>query len=407
MEVKLIEEALSGILELREPWYIEKVDVHHKNAVVDIYIRYKRGSKFKCSKCGKNCSVYDSNYRRWRHLNIFQYRCYLNVQIPRTDCKQDGVLVIDSIPWGRMGTHYSYLFEATIMRLCAEMSVSGLSAELGEPDTNLWRVFNYYINKAIKEQISCATVKRISVDETSDKKGHSYVTIFTDMDTGDVIRVYEGRKQDVFKSLSEWFFSKEIDVSQVEHFCMDMSKSYKAGREEYFPRSQVIFDKFHIKKALNEAVNKVRKQEAREVVALKKTKYLWLKNEKNLSYKEEQQLNTFLLESTYDTTKAYQLKIGFDEIWKVQPLAVEKLLNNWMECALLSKLHPIEYFVGTVKRNLKGIINAMKTGITNAVAEGINSIVQMAKSRARGFRNIDNFKSMIYYLGNDFKLFTH
>ena len=81
----------------------------------------------------------------------------------------------------------------------------------------------------------------------------------------------------------------------------------------------------------------------------------------------------------------------------------EPLLNKWMNLASSVQLKPIN----TIINNYDGIVNSMKTGITNAVAEGINSIIQMAKSRARGFRNIENFKAMIYFLGNDFKFNFH
>lgn len=293
------------------------------------------------------------------------------------------------------------------MRLSVEMSMSAVAAELGESDSTLWRVFHYYVGRAIKEQLNLSKVSRIGVDETANKRGHNYVTIFTDLDSGDVILVVEGRKKEVFQTLYGWLFDKEGHPGKIALFSMDMSKSYKAGSREYFAHSEIVFDKFHIKKAVNEAVDQVRKSEVKHCEELKKTKYMWLKNEQTLTSDQRLKLNTFLAESTLDTAKAYQMKTGFDTLWKVQPKAVEPLLQTWMQSAIGSALKPFSYLVNTLNNNYAGIVKSMKTGITNAAAEGLNSIVQMAKSRARGFRNVHNFMAMIYCLGNDFNFKFH
>ena len=287
------------------------------------------------------------------------------------------------------------------------MSMSAVAREVGESDSTLWRIFNHYVNRAINEQINLQDVRRIAVDETAHKRGHNYVTIFSDLDSGDVILVIEGRKQEVFEKLYEYMLTKGGDPQKVELFSMDMSKSYKAGHQKHFAHSQVVFDRFHIKKAVNEAVDKVRKAEAKYSQELKNTKYIWLKNEQSLNDYQRQKLSEFLAESTLDTAIAYQMKTGFDTLWSVQPKAVEPLLQTWIESAIKSTLKPFENLVNTIKNNYAGIIKSMKTGITNAAAEGLNSIIQMAKSRARGFRNMDNFKAMIYCLGNNFNFHFH
>ncbi len=293
------------------------------------------------------------------------------------------------------------------MRLTREMSMSAVATELGESDSTLWRTFNYYVHRAIATQMHLGAVRRISVDETANKRGHNYVTIFTDLDSGNVILVEEGRKKEVFERLYNRLFDKGGQPKNIELFSMDMSNSYKAGCAAYFSHSEIVFDRFHIKKAVNEAVDKVRKSEVVHCEELKKTKYIWLKNEQRLSETQRLKLNDFLRESTLDTAIAYQMKTGFDTLWNVQQQAVEPLLENWLENALKSSLKPFAKLVNTIRSNYAGIVKSMKTGITNAAAEGLNSIVQMAKSRARGFRNLDNFKAIIYCLGNDFVFNFH
>jgi len=407
MDISEVALAFSKLLSVSPPWVLEKVDLQQGTRVVDVYISYQRGSKFPCSDCGKECSVHDGHYQRWRYLDLFDYRCYLNIKIPRTKCNEHKVKVVASVPWGHLGSHYCSALEAKIMRLSLEMSMSALSKELGESDSNLWRVFRYYVGKAVQNELTMNSVRRISVDETANKRGHNYVTIFTDLDTANVLLVVDGRKKEVFETLYSTLWDKGGHPGNIELFSMDMSKSYKAGRAAYFAHSEEVFDRFHIKKALNEAVDKVRRTEVVENESLKKTKYIWLKNEQNLTEHEKGQLSSFLADCTTATANAYQLKTGFDQLWKVQQKAVEPLLQEWMSQAASVALKPINAFINTIENNYKGIMNSMITGITNAVAEGINSIVQAAKSRARGFRNIENFKAMIYCLGNDFVFDFH
>jgi transposase len=398
---------LNMLLNVKSPWVTTSIEVDEKEKTVLITIDLERGSQFPCPKCGHMSKLHDSTFRSWRHLDLFNYVCYLNVKIPRTKCQHHGVKTIEEIPWGRMGSHYSFLFEAKVMRLCKYMSVSAISRELGEPDNNLWRVFHHYVDKALEWELDLEGLNRLCVDETSCKKGHSYVTIFTDIATGKVVYVTEGRKKDVFKELRDWLPGKNGSPSNIDAFSMDMSKSYIAGRREYFPDAVEVFDKFHLKKALNEAVDKVRKQEVVECEELKRTKYLWLKNEVNLTEQEKLLVHNFLVEGTYKTGLAYQLKQAYDQIWNVQPKSIEATLERWLCLAENSCLEPVQKFVKTIGRHYEGVLNAICSKINNGLAEGVNSVVQLAKSRARGYRNVKNFMSMIYYLGNDFKFTFH
>ena len=397
------DKALSSILEIKRPWFISELDVHKATKSVNVYINYEKGTTFKCPNCEQECKVHDSTYRVWRHLDIINYRCYLNIKIPRIRCDKHKVLVIDKIPWGRTNIHFTHLFEQEVMRLCLEMSMSAVAKYLGEIDTTMWSIFTYQIEKAKAKQLDFSELRKICVDETATKRGHNYVTIFSDGESGDVVFVTEGRKQETFGMLYEQLFEHMGDPNNIRQFIMDMSKSYKAGCEEYFSHSEIIFDRFHIKMGLNKAIDKVRKSEVGYVEKLKKTKYLWLKNEWDLNEIETKMLKEFMEECNTNTVKAYSLKAGFDQLWNVQPRAVVALLEAWVDKAKQTYLEPIKTFINTIKNNYNGVINSMKTGLSNAGAEGINSIVQLTKSRARGFRNLNNFINMIYMLGNDFK----
>jgi transposase len=400
MEIQNFNEAISSILEVDIPWVLTKIDIQPKNKVIDVFIDYLKGSRFGCVQCEELCSVHDSDFRRIRHLDLFEFQCYLNIRMPRIKCKKHGVNTIKSTKLFRQGSHYTFLLENKIMRLCREMTMSAISKEIHEPDSNLWRVFKYYTKKGIDERIDLETTTRIAVDETATKRGHSYVTIFTDMDSGDVILVEDGRKKEVFSKLFGWLFDKGGHPKNIELFSMDMSVSYKAGRRDYFANSQEVYDRFHIKKLLNEAVNEVRKKEVVEMHTLKKTKFLWLKSERKLKEKEKIQLADFIAKDSCKTAHAYKLKQSFDQLWQVQKHAIVPFLKEWIKTVMDTTLEPMKDFVKSVENNYDGIMMSFETGITNAIAEGINSVIQLARNRARGFRNLENFKAMIYFLGN-------
>lgn len=293
------------------------------------------------------------------------------------------------------------------MQLAHYMPMSGIAEFLQEIDTTLWRIFKHYVTRSIENQLDLKSVKRVCVDETAIKRGHNYITIFTDYDSGQVIYVADGRKKEVFDGFYGWLLDKGGFPHKIELFSMDMSKSYKAGQKEYFAHSDVVFDRFHIKKALNEAIDKVRKNEIGEFEILKKTKYLWLKNESNLTVEEKREIDKILEMSNLKTTIAYKLKNEFDTIWSIQKNAIEPTLLVWIQRVLKTEIKPLLYFINTLENHWKGVLNAMKMLINNGISEGINSKVQVAKSKARGYPNFENFKSMVYFIGSDLKFNFH
>ena len=172
-------DGLGVLLGVKSPWILKKIDIQHHTQVIDVYIEYERGAKFECPNCGELCKVYDGNIKRIRHLDLFDYRCYLNIKVPRISCNKDGVKVVHSTPWNHGGNHYSLKFEALIIRLYKEMSASAISRELGEPDNNLWRVFNYWVDKNVIQKFDFKDIKRVCVDETAIKRGHNNYLYFT------------------------------------------------------------------------------------------------------------------------------------------------------------------------------------------------------------------------------------
>jgi transposase len=111
MQIENIEDGLDLLLNISKPWKLQGVDLQHKNKVVEIEIGFIRGATFKCNLCDADCKVHDSNFHRIRHLDIFEYRCYLSINVPRIKCLEHGVKVIEHLPWGYTGSHYSFFLK--------------------------------------------------------------------------------------------------------------------------------------------------------------------------------------------------------------------------------------------------------------------------------------------------------
>ena len=404
MEYKIttIEEFFSMLLGISSPWKLSDIQLEQGKKTVRVYIDFERGTKFECPVCSTKCVVHDSNYRAWRHLDIIDYKLYLMIKIPRIKCSEHGVKTIREISWGRINSHFSHLFENAILHKAREMSVIAIAREVGEDDTTLWRIINHHINEMRENQISFTHLHNICVDETSSKKGHKYVTVFTNSETKKIVFVTEGKDITTFEQFYDELKKNNIHHKNIQNISMDMSKSFIAGAKAYFPKAKITFDKFHVKKLLNEAVDKVRQEENKETEVLKKTKYIWLKSESKLTVNQKEKLSELLEESNLKTAEAYRAKLNFDAVWDIDKSKVEAYLTEW--CARVSTLNlkPLNDFVKTLKNHWDGIINITMTKLSNGISEGINSIIQLAKSRARGFRNINNFINIIYLLGAGF-----
>ncbi|MCK4258432.1 MAG: ISL3 family transposase [Halanaerobiales bacterium] len=381
-------------LGLQDPWKVDKVQFDQENGQLDIYVLHKRGSKIPCSDCGKNCSIHDTKERTWRHLNFFQFHAYIHCKVPRTKCDKHGVLQVE-VPWSRLGSGFTLLFDAFIMELATIMPINSIAKLIGEHDTRIWRVVNHYVEEARgKEDYS--EVKSIGIDETSSKRGHNYITVFVDLEESKVIYATEGKDFSTIKS-----FTKDLKVHHgnprnIENVSCDMSTAFIKGTEENLPNADITFDKFHVMKKVNEALDEVRRMEQTENNLLKRTRYVWLKNPENLTKKQKDSLGS-LSKMNLKTVKAYNLKLSLKEFWEIKDItAAAKYLKKWYFWATHSRIEPMIKLARFIHNHWYGIMRYIQSRINNELLEGINSLIQATKRKARGYRNIKNLITIVY-----------
>jgi transposase len=269
---------------------------------------------------------------------------------------------------------------------------------VGEHDTRIWRVLHHYVDQA-RAEADFSGVWRVGVDETSSKRGHNYVSLFVDLEESRVLFATPGRDAETFAAFRQDLVEHGGDPEQIEELCMDLSPAYLKGAREVFPEAEVTLDRFHISKLLNEAVDQVRREEQKEQPELKRTRYLWLRNPQDLRRRDAEWLAQLLPEEVgLRTAQAYRIKLAFQEFWRLPVGAAQLYLHRWHRMAVRSGLDPMVRVAKTLLQHQQGLLNWFWSRISNGLLEGISSLVQAAKAKARGYRSLRNLITMIYLL---------
>ena len=338
--------------------------------------------------------MHDVRDRVWRHLDFFQYKAFIHAGVPRVSCPEHGVRAVP-VPWARPGSGFTLLFEAMVVELAKSQPVADIAVQVGEHDTRLWRFIRHYVDQArLCEDYT--GVEAIGIDETS-RRGHRYITVVADLAERNVICVVPGKDANTVKQFALDFMDHNGDPNRVGLVTCDMSLGFAKGIREHLPNAAKVIDKFHVVKHANEAVDKVRKMEAGMNPLLKRTKYLWLKNEAGLTTLQLQTKHN-LQRQRVKTGRACQMRETLQDIHatstsRTQAEAGLQALCSWM---MHSRLEPMKTLARQIRRHWQDILAYFDHRCTNAILEGLNSIIQHIKTRARGFSNMDYFSTMIY-----------
>jgi transposase len=338
--------------------------------------------------------------KTWRHLDFFQHQDYLTARTPRIDCPNCGVRLI-SVPWARPGSGFTLLFEALAMTLVTAMPVSAAARLIKEHDTWLWRIVIHYVEAALA-RADLSNVRRICIDETAARRGHDYITLFVDIDTRRVLFVTECKDAQTVKAFADDLAAHGGDASNIAEVCIDMSGAFIKGVAAHLPEAEVTFDKFHVVKLVNEAVDEVRRAEVKERPELKKTRFLWLKNRNNLSAEQDASL-VALSKFNLKTARAYHIRLAFQDIYaEPNKWSAEYNFDRWCSWARRCRLEPMKKLALTMRAKRDGILRWSR--IANGLIEGINSLVQAAKAKARGYRSLRNLKAVTYLIAGKLDL---
>ena len=375
-------------------WRVTATHFQGQPPQLELALEQGRDGQVLCPECGQRCGTYDTVEKRWRHLNFFQYRCELVARVPRANCPTHGVK-LTRVPWASPGSGFTLLFEAMIMLLAGQMPVREVARITGEEDTRLWRLIQRLV-EAAHAQKDWSQVRAIAVDETSTRRGRCYATVVLDLQTRAVLFMAEGRNSQAIAQFAEQLRAHGGHPEQIEWVSMDMLHCYTKGVRENFPRAQVVFDRYHLMVMAGEAVELIRRRLQREGAELKGSLWSLRGNEWNLS-EEQQQVRTTLCQRYKALGRALALRDALQDLYEAPRAEGPGLLRQWCAWAGRSRLEPFQKLARTIRQYWDGIVSYFNERITQGAIEAINGIIQLAKRRARGFRNFVYLRTIAYW----------
>jgi transposase len=367
---------------------------------LDIHIDFHKGSVFHYESQEDNINgdfkAYDTQEKEWRHLNFFEHECYLKARVPRVNISGVMKRLIDP-PWSGLNNGFTMLFEALVLQLASHMPVNTVCKIINESDYKIWAMLDRYVNKALSNN-DYSQVTTVGMDETSKRKGHDYITLFVDLMKKQTIFIAEGKDHKTVQAFVDDLKVHNGDPDAIKDISCDMSPAFIKGVKNNLLNAKVTFDKFHIMKIINTAVGDVRKQEVLDYPILKGSRYVLLKNSSNLTVKQQKKRDELSIPKlNLKSIRALHIRENFQEIYKaIDEDQFESLLKKWYFWATHSRIEPIKKVAQTIKIHWDGVLQWKKSMINNGLLEGLNSLIQAAKAKARGFRVFKYFRIIAF-----------
>ncbi len=355
----------------------------------------------RCGVCRQRCREVHSvrKERDWRDLSLRKLPLKLRYRPRRVECPRCGVRVED-FPWAEPWARVTRALSNAVAILARELSWQGTAREYGLN----WKSVATIVKRAVQYGLrhrARLPVHVIGIDEVSRRKGQVYLTVVYDLERRVLLWVGEDRTEEAVKK----FFTEELGRRRCHTLrvvCMDMWAAYANLVREHAPNAQILFDRFHIVKHLNEAVEEVRRSEMRrlslkERVVFKRSRWLLLKNPWNLNPDQKERLST-LVRWNAPIVRAYYLKESFQLFWDYkQSQRAETHVQKWMTSAMRSRLEPFKRFVRMLRSHLDGVLPWTRIRLSNAAVEGMNNKIKSISHRSFGFRTAKNFIAAIYH----------
>ena len=326
------------LLGLDKTWDVTSVDLNVVSKSVTIALEY-RGRGGVCPECKAECGLKDhAPERTWRHLDTMQFETILKARIPRVNCSTCGVKTI-AVPWGEKHSRFTLMFEAfaiEVLQCAGSVKAGALLLGLN------WDAAHEIMKRAVERGLAKRDldgIRYVGIDEKSFGKGQDYVSVMTDPKASRVIEVAEGRTEESAGIL--WNSMSDEQKKQIAAVSIDMWKAYENSVASHAPQAEIVFDRFHISKYLNEGVDKVRREEHRELMKqgddrLKGMRYHFLFNPEKLDEERQEELNA-LQKQQLRTNRAWGIKDYFRWFWdEPDAIAGREFFDHWYNWAIRS-----------------------------------------------------------------------
>ena len=388
------------LLGLKTPWSVKSVDLSLTDQRVVVEVVLKQGQVWADpTDSTKRAHINGWTERQWRHLDTCQFETLIKARVPQIKYS-DGTVEELAVPWAERYSRVTLLMEAFVIKL---LQVCPTTQGVCDLTRLAWSTVNGIMVSAVERGMLRRgedDVPYLGLDEKSSERGHSYVSILTDIDRSRVLDLVPERKLEAAKSLLNTLGPAQR--ASVEAVAMDMWPAFMSAAHTCLPQADIVHDRFHVSKYLGEAVDAVRRQEHRSLALagtspLTGSKWAWLKSyadgrsSEAVSFRALNQLNL-------KTSRAWRIKETFSQFWCYHYTgAAKRFFDAWSNNAMRSRLEPIKKVVKMLRRHEAGLLNYSQHRINNACAEGFNSAIQLIKANARGFRNFTNYRARILF----------
>ncbi|SDS16085.1 ISL3 family transposase [Actinopolymorpha singaporensis] len=377
-------------------------------------LRRRRGRRYRCP-CGYSTRArYDISRRRWRHLDFGATKVWLEADIARIACPACGIRT-ETVPWARPNARHTRDFQDVIGWLAQRMDKTSVARLL----RCSWEAVDRAVRMLVAEHLPTDRLDglyRIGVDEISYKRGHHYLTIVCDHDTGRVVWVTKDRTR---KAFTDFFTALGPDRSeQLTAITMDGSPIYMPVAEENAPQAAVCLDPFHVIKWANEALDKARQANPAipptPATPIKRSGPLTVAEQINAPAKAWRRLKTALRSGAenltderralinalrrhnYQLFRSWTLKEQLRDLYRIPPEQARRYLKRWIIRAFRSTIPAMHQLATRLTKYFEQTVAAVELGLSNSRAEGINSKIRVIQRRGYGHPGPDSLTAMIY-----------
>ena len=379
---------------------VESVDVDVDDEVVVAHVRPKARRRSRCGRCGRPAPGYDAGEgrRRWRGLDLGTIRVWLEAEAPRVRCRTHGV-VVAAVPWARHDARQTRAFEDTVAWLVTRASKTAVSDLLRVT----WRTVGAIVTRVVADidtQVDrFEGLRRVGIDEISYKRGHKYLTVVVDHDSGRLVWAAPGRDEATLRRFFDALGEQRCE--QITHVSADAAPWIARVVDAYCPAAVRCADPFHLVKWATEALDEVRRaawNDAKgrrrgadatgDARALKRSRYALWKNPEDLTERQREKL-AWIAKTDPRLHRAYLLKEGLRHVFKVKGEEGKQALDRWISWAQRCRIPAFVELQRRIRRHRPEIDAALEHGLSQGLIESTNTKLRVLHRMAFGFHGPD------------------
>jgi len=371
---------------------------------IEIPIEPRANGRAICSGCDKPAPGYDClPERRFEFVPLWQIAVFFVYAMRRVQCPTCGVKV-EKVPWcdgkHQLTTTYRWFLAGWARRL----SWKGVAEAFGTTWANVFRSVQHAVSWGLAHR-DLEGIESIGVDEVAWQRGHNYLTLVYQIDSGCKRLLWIGKDRTARTLLRFFRMLGKQRSRQLKFVCSDMWKAYLKVIAKKASGAVHVLDRFHVMQKMNKAIDEVRASEARQMKAdgyeeiLKHSRWCLLKRPENLTDKQTVKLSE-LLKYNLRSVRAHLLREDFQRFWEyVSPGWAAKFLDQWCTRTMRSKIEPMKKVAGTLRRHRQLILNwfEAKGAISAGIVEGFNNKVKLTTRKSYGFRTYEAVEMALYH----------